>query len=215
MTSHVTHIIEKETVYTWIFSWERDLGKGITNRFLCRYEETQLILASVTNSLVPIRGSPDIGHIFNCLYLLAPFCWLSQLCASLWIGFTLILILNWMQQFQTHDPWTVTSEEGKSFQKFLLKTMVGAPQHASSHNSWARIFTCLIADERNEFTLQSELCLEGLRESLLDRQLAMSTYSISFCRILLKISTIFYSLFYIWHLSWLLIHSNSSINTAE
>ena len=67
MTSHVTHIIEKETVYTWIFSWERDLGKGITNRFLCRYEETQLILASVTNSLVPIRGSPDIGHIFNCL----------------------------------------------------------------------------------------------------------------------------------------------------
>ena len=47
--------------------------------------------------------------------------------------------------------------------------MVGAPQHASSHNSLARIFTCLIADERNEFTLQSELCLEGLRESLLDK----------------------------------------------
>ena len=26
--------------------------------------------------------------------------------------------------------------------------MVGRPQHTSSHNSWARIFTCLIADER-------------------------------------------------------------------
>ena len=168
------------------------------------------------NSLVSIRGSPDIGHVFNCLYLLAPFSWLSELCASLWISFTLILVLNWMQLFETHDPWTVTSEEDRSFQKFLLKSMVGAPQHTSSHKSLARIFTCLIADERNEFTLQLEFCLKGLRrESLLDRQLPMSTYSISFCRILLRISTIFYSLFYFWHLSWLLVHSNSSINTAE
>lgn len=110
-------LLRKKWCNLWISSWEVILVKTYqTILFASIRKSNSNWLKWQRNSLVPISGSPDIGHILNYLNLSMGFHfpeWLSKLCTSPWISSILRLLLNWVQQFQTHNRWTITSEEDK------------------------------------------------------------------------------------------------------
>ena len=134
-------LLRKKWCKLWISSWEEILVKTYqTILFASIRKPNSNWFKWQRNSLAPISGSSDIGHILNYLSLSTGFHfpeWLSQLCTSPWISSILKLLLNWVQQFQTHNRWTITSEEDKnSFQNFLLKSMGEAPSTCLPITHW-------------------------------------------------------------------------------